>query len=185
MNLLALSRAALAAAAVPVASVTSADLSRPTPCGSWSLAELLGHMVAHNLGWAASAAGTPVGVAVWDSVSYPASDFAASASAVTAAFAASVDPMEVYGYGRLRLSTALRMHIVDYVIHGWDVAASLGLPFTVDTGLAEDAYQIMLEFPDGPRPSKAFGVKVPVPSSAPVLDQFLGYLGRDPEWRPT
>ena len=186
MDLLALSRSALSAASVPVAAVSSSDLSRPTPCGTWPLSDLVGHMVAHNLGWSASASGAPVDGSVWDSLSYPVSSFASSCSSVSDAFAAcTLDRLDVYGYGRISLETALRMHIVDYVIHGWDVAASLGIPFAISSDLAASAYEIMLSFPDGPRPNKAFGVKVPVPASASTMDQFLGYVGRDPSWRAT
>ena len=185
MNLRSLSRQALDAAAVPVAAVSTSDLSAPTPCGSWDLASLLGHMVAHNLGWAASALGTPVGAAVWDSVEYSDS-FAASAASVSDAFAScTLDRLDVYGYGSISLNTALRMHIVDYVIHGWDVAASLGVPYAVDPALVSSAYEIMLGFPDMPRPNRAFGLKVPVPAAAPALDHLLGYVGRDPGWRAT
>jgi uncharacterized protein (TIGR03086 family) len=143
-------------------------------------------MVAHNLGWAASAIGTPVGASVWDSLSHPALEFPSSCAAVSDAFeGCTLDRLDVYSYGQISLSTALRMHIVDYVIHGWDVAAALGVPFEVSSDLASAAYEIMLGFPDGPRPNKAFGVKVSVSSSASALDQFLGYVGRDPAWRAT
>jgi uncharacterized protein (TIGR03086 family) len=180
-----LSRRALDAAAVPVAAVSSSDLSRPTPCADWDLASLIGHMIAHNRGWAASAVGAPAGASVWDSVEY--SDaFDTSAFEVSEAFSAcTLNRLDVYGYGSISLNTALRMHIVDYVIHGWDVAAALGLPYSVDPALASSAYDIMRSFPDNPRPNKAFGVKVSVASSASTLDQLLGYVGRDPAWRAT
>jgi hypothetical protein len=74
-------------------------------------------MVAHNRGWTLAASGQPADGSVWDDLSLPLSDFAASSSAVTAAFAAySLERLDVYGYGQLSLSTALRMYIVDYVI---------------------------------------------------------------------
>lgn len=186
MDLLALSRAALVAASGPVSAVSTSDMSRPTPCGSWDLASLVGHMVAHNRGWVRAAAGEPADGSVWDSLSEPPSAFPASCAAVSEAFAAcTLDRLDVYAYGQLSLSTALRMHIVDYVIHGWDVATSLGAPFEVSPDLAAAAYEIMLAFPDGPRPNKAFGVKVPVPPTATVMDKFLGYVGRDPAWKPS
>src|SRR5262249_6450878 len=107
MNLLPLSRSALSAAAVPVAAVSTSDLSRPTPCGTWDLSSLISHMIAHNRGWTASALGGPAGAEVWDSVAYSDS-FDASASEVSAAFeSCALERLDVYGYGSIPLSTAL------------------------------------------------------------------------------
>jgi uncharacterized protein (TIGR03086 family) len=182
-------RRVLTATAEIVAAVTPDRLDGPSPCGDWTLRELLGHMVASNEGFAASAAGKAVGAEVWDRLSYDGEPFEAyqeSAEAVSAAFEGA-DPevrLDVFGYGKLPLSTCLGMHIVDFVVHGWDVARSIGWAGEIDPELVAAADEIMRAFPDGPRPSAAFGVKVPVPDDASRLDKLMGFLGRDPGWTP-
>jgi uncharacterized protein (TIGR03086 family) len=169
-----------------VAAVRPEQLDGPTPCGAWTLRQLLGHMVGHNVGWAAAAAGDPVGAEAWDrlDVTDPAAEYDAAAAAVAAAFAApAADPIEVYGYGTLPLSTGMAMHIVDYVVHGWDVARSIGYRWHYDEELVDAAYRIMLRFPTS-RPNKAFDVIVPVADDAPVTDKLMAYVGRDPQWSP-
>ncbi len=34
------------------------------------------------------------------------------------------------------------------------------------------------------RPSGQYGARVPVPDDADVADRMLGFIGRDPAWRP-
>ena len=56
--------------------------------------------------------------------------YRSSAPGVIEAFAQPRLPekIEVYGYGTLPMRTVLGMHIVDYVVHGWDVARAIGSP---------------------------------------------------------
>ncbi|NUS56964.1 MAG: TIGR03086 family protein [Streptomycetaceae bacterium] len=184
MDRFALDRRALAYAGDIVAQVRPEHLGNPTPCGSWTVAELVAHMTAHNVGFAAAASGHPVGGEIWDLVTaetLPA--YAESAALVTAAWESPDLPekMEVFGFGTVPARTALSMHIVDFTIHGWDVGVSIGVPVAADADLVRDAYAIMREFPVN-RPNKAFGLMFPVPDDAPEFDRFLGYVGRDPSW---
>lgn len=186
MDRAAISARILTATGEIVAAVRPEQLDGPTPCGPWTLRQLLGHMIGHNIGWAAAANGDPVGAPAWDrlDVTDPSVEYEASAQAVAAAFAEPrADPIEVYGYGTLPLSTGMGMHIVDYVVHGWDVARSIGYPWDYDEELVEAAYRIMLRFPTN-RPSKAFDVMVPIADDAPVTDKLMAYVGRDPQWTP-
>ncbi len=186
MDRFALDRRALAWSCEVIAQVTPDQLDNPTPCGAWTLRELLGHMTAHNRGFAAGLRGTPVGGEVWDSLALD-DDFQAayvtSADELNAAFAADElpDEIDVHGYGMKRIPIVLGMHIIDFAVHGWDVARSAGLPLVPDDELSEAAYEIMLGFP-GRRPNKAFGVIVPVPDDAPIADRLMGFVGRDPQW---
>jgi len=187
-GLLAIDRRVLAATAEIVAAVRPDQLAGPTPCAGWSLRDLLGHMIVSNLGFAAAADGAPVGGEVWDSVEAPDDVFSGyleSAAAVSAAFTrAEPDvPVPVFGYGTFALATALRMHIVDFVIHGWDVARAIGWRWRYDPELVEVAYPIMLGF-QGPRPNKAFGMIHEVPADASSTDRLMGFVGRDPDWTP-
>lgn len=187
-GLLAIDRRVLAATAEIVAAVHPEQLTGPTPCAGWSLRDLLGHMIVSNLGFAAAADGAPVGGEVWDSVEAPDDVFSGyleSAAAVSAAFTrADPDvPVPVFGYGTFPLTTALRMHVVDFVVHGWDVARAIGWRWRYDPELVEVAYPIMLGF-RGPRPNKAFDVIREVPDDAPTTDRLMGFVGRDPRWTP-
>jgi hypothetical protein len=42
----------------------------------------------------------------------------------------------------------------------------------------------MIPYEDAMRGSGQYGPRVPVPDDAPVQDRMLGFIGRDPNWRP-
>ncbi|RKE10269.1 uncharacterized protein (TIGR03086 family) [Catellatospora citrea] len=187
MDLRDLDRRALAAAAAAVNRVKRADLARPSPCGDWTLGQLLGHMIGHNRGFAAAAAGKPTDPSVWDDLTPPTDPrraFADSVTLVTKAFSAKTlldRKIEVYGYGTFTAPTVLGMHFVDFLVHAWDVAKSTGADATLDPDLSASAMTIALRWPTG-RPSKAFGVMVEPAADAPPGDRLVAYLGRSPGW---
>ncbi|MFC8721703.1 maleylpyruvate isomerase family mycothiol-dependent enzyme, partial [Kitasatospora sp. NPDC057198] len=81
---------ALRAARSLVDRVGADQLDRPTPCGSWTLGQLLAHMTGQNHGFAAAARGDGRDLAHWADRPVgddPAGVFAASAAEVAAAFA--------------------------------------------------------------------------------------------------
>ena len=80
---------------------------------------------------------------------------------------------------------AIGFHFIDYVVHAWDVARCLGLPFELDSDLAGDALRIALAVPDGDyrlRPGAAFRPGLPAPGNPAPLDRILTALGRSPDW---
>lgn len=175
-----------------VADVTPDQLDRPTPCAEWNLGELLRHMVAHNNGFAAAARGLPAAPAVWDGdqlAADPATAFAASAARVTEAFGAAdlLDGrMEVHGYGVLPARTALGMHLIDYLAHGWDVARAIGQHPRLDEEACLATLRIAAGWPVGSPaiwgPGAPFAPPVDVPPDAPADHRVLGLLGRSPHW---
>jgi uncharacterized protein (TIGR03086 family) len=187
MDLRDLDRRALAASAAAVNRVKRADLSRPTPCGDWTVGQLIGHMIGHNRGFAAAAAGRPTIPAVWDDLTPPADPrraYAESVALVTKAFGAKTlldRKIEVYGYGTFTAPTVLGMHFVDYLVHTWDVAVAIGADTTLDPELSTAAMKIALRWPTD-RPSKAFGVMVEPDPDATPGDRLIAYLGRSPSW---
>lgn len=82
---------------------------------------------------------------------------------------------------------AVGFHLVDYLAHGWDVAATLGVPWSPPPDALAVALPIAREVPDDASrtlPGAAFGPGIPVPPDAPPEIEFLGRLGRSAAWRP-
>jgi uncharacterized protein (TIGR03086 family) len=185
-----LDRRALAATGAVIAGVTVAHLDLPTPCAGWTLGDLLRHMVGHNHGFAAAGRGRPE-VALWDGVPLgdePAAAYERSAADVTASFSATdflERTVDVHGYGIFPGSVAIRMHFVDFLVHGWDVAKSIGADTTLDEGLSLAGLRIASRWPETAwGPTGPFRSRVPVPDDAPAGERLVGFLGRSPKWTP-
>ncbi|MEU9833299.1 TIGR03086 family metal-binding protein [Streptosporangium sp. NPDC048047] len=189
-------RRAVRASVDVVAGASAADLGRPTPCEGWTLADLLAHMTAQHHGFAAAAEGRGADPEVWrvrpagaDAVSA----YAEAAERVTAAFAADGVPDRAFALAEFGAKAvfpapqAIGFHFIDYLVHGWDVARSLDLPFAPDADLVEAAWPIALAVPDGEgrlAPGSAFRPGLAVPADASRFEVILGMLGRSPDWRP-
>src|SRR5207248_7081929 len=116
--------------------VTPADLARPTPCAAWTLYGLLAHMATQHHGFAAASTGDD-GLAPWRLLPLgtdPAATYREAAAEVLAAFRTEgvLDrefPLpEISARLRFPAAQAISFHFIDYVVHSWDVAATLGLP---------------------------------------------------------
>jgi uncharacterized protein (TIGR03086 family) len=179
-----LDRRALAATGQVIAAVTPADLDRPTPCAQWSLARLLEHLVNENRGYAASTMGAPAIVSIWYSANLspdPHRAYEDSAARVTDAFAApGVDSFEVREFGYFPTPVAIGMHFVDVLVHGWDVAVSIGQPYRPDDESAAAALAIASSWPRTAPRRREFARRVAVPAAAPDFTRLLGLLGRSP-----
>jgi uncharacterized protein (TIGR03086 family) len=171
-----------------VAQIRPEQLTWPTPCADWILYGLLRHLVSENLGFAAATtAGTDSSEVDWNAGRLgldPIADYERAAEAHLAAFVPDhvLDrDMRIGVFGVVPGSIAIAMHLVDTVVHGWDVAKTIGVPYTPDEHLAGTALQIMKQFP-GDRPSPAFDVQVEPGANATELDKLVAYVGRRPDW---
>ncbi|MFE5217821.1 MULTISPECIES: TIGR03086 family metal-binding protein [unclassified Streptomyces] len=74
----------------------------------------------------------------------------------------------------------------ELVIHGWDLARALGLPYDPDPDALASAHGFLraAAADDPSRGGGIFGPVVPVPADAPLLDRAVGLSGRDPGWQP-
>jgi uncharacterized protein (TIGR03086 family) len=178
---------AVRASMTVVAQVSTADLSAPTPCDQWDLRHLLAHMTAQHRGFAAAARGRGDDREIWvpRPIPNPVPAYAAAAESVISAFA---EP-DVLDRGFLLPEISARpvpghlavgFHLVDYVAHGWDVAATIGVPYEIPEDVLAAALPIAEAVPDGESrlaPGAAFAPRVPDPGG-PALDRFLALLGR-------
>ncbi|XVQ11074.1 TIGR03086 family metal-binding protein [Spirillospora sp. CA-255316] len=189
-----LDRRAVLATVDVVARATPADLSRPTPCADWTLGDLLAHMAAQHHGFAASARGEGADLGAWEVRPLgdePVKAYAAAADAVVSAFAeagaAGRDfALPEFGEGvTVPAERAMGFHFVDYVVHGWDVARALDLPYELEPDLVEAARPIALAVPDGDfrlEPGAAFAPALRGAGDPAPLEEILLALGRSPSW---
>jgi len=82
---------------------------------------------------------------------------------------------------------AIGFHFVDYVVHGWDVARTIGAPFQPRADVVAAALPLALAVPDGTARAAlggAFGAALAAADAASDLDRILSHLGRSPAWAP-
>jgi uncharacterized protein (TIGR03086 family) len=175
-----------------VARVTDDDLVGPTPCRAWTLYGLLAHMATQHYGFAAASRGDG-DEALWKLRSLgddPVKAYIASAEHVLAAFAEDgvVDrmfPLPEFTTAQMFPGhQAISFHFIDYVVHSWDVAKTLGTTVTFTPEVLDAALDVARIVPTGaPRltPCAAFAPDIPW-SGNDRLDQVVALLGRSPNW---
>lgn len=201
MDIVQLDRAAVLESVRIVRSAGPGDWDRPSPCSDWTLRRLVEHMGAQHHGFAAAARGQGAGAAVWRTRSYgddPAARYREAADAVLDAFA---EPgvlerrfalPEIDAAATFAASTAIGFHFIDYVVHSWDAAASLGLRTAFPPAVVEAALPIALRVPGGEarvRPGASFRPALPAGGAAgsgspDAFRLVLSALGRSPDWSP-
>jgi uncharacterized protein (TIGR03086 family) len=73
----------------------------------------------------------------------------------------------------------------EVVLHGWDLAAATGQPYSVEPAQLEAVYGFVRSSA-GQNPAGTpglFGPPILVPDDAPLLDRVVGLAGRQPGWR--
>jgi uncharacterized protein (TIGR03086 family) len=184
--------AAVRATVAVVAKISADDLGRPTPCAEWDLGALLAHMAGQHYGFAAAAAGQGGDPAVWRPVQLGADfvrGYAAAADAVVDAFR--VEGVLDRPFELPEISTerpfpgrvAIGFHLVDYVVHGWDVATAIGADWDLPDEVVAVALPLARAVPGGAAravPGAAFAPALPVASAAAPMQEILSLLGRAP-----
>ncbi|CAL9629536.1 hypothetical protein SUDANB176_06046 [Streptomyces sp. enrichment culture] len=170
------------------------DWDRPTPCAGWTLRRLVAHMAGQHHGFAAAAAGRGGDLAVWRPAGLggdPRAVHRAAADSVLTAFSRpdvltrEFDLPEISTTTRFPATIAIGFHFLDYVVHGWDVARTLGTRPDLDEETLEAALAFALRVPDDERrlgPDPLFRPALPAPAGAGSLDLVLTALGRSPDW---
>ncbi len=175
--------------------VDPTDLDRPTPCAGWDLRRLLAHMIGQNHGFADAAerdvgaeafADRPVGGDIDGGLR---ESWAVSADRVTHALHAAVAAdrtvvlAEFSATQRFPAAQVLGMHLLDSVVHAWDVATALALPCRPDDELVAATLGVAELVPNDEfrdRPGAAFARALPVPPDDDPWSRALRLLGRHP-----
>jgi uncharacterized protein (TIGR03086 family) len=166
------------------------DAERPTPCAGWKLGQLMAHLTSQQVGFAAAARGAGADLMVWGPTDLgyrQAAEDALAAFAEPGAAERRFDLPEIRSGGGFPAPMAVSFHLIDNVVHAWDLAVTLGRPVPVPDELARAALPIAEAVPTGAsrqQPGAAFAPGLPVPDGASPLERILLLLGRDPAWRP-
>jgi uncharacterized protein (TIGR03086 family) len=160
-----------------------------TPCADYPVADLIEHVVGAAVLFASAAEhGTATGCEerVTDRP-----DWVAEAGRRLAALGAAWSGPSAWGgtarLGDLELPNTVWGHIAltELVVHGWDLAVAVGLPFELPEPTLLACWEHVSEFiADAPLP-ELWGPPRTVPGNAPLLDRIVATTGRDPHWSPT
>lgn len=158
------------------------DWQAPSPVPGWTARDVVGHLVEWFPNFlAAGGIVLPPGP---DVAADPVLAWQHQAGVVQDLIEARGDESFTHPYaGTHRLADAAdRFYTADVFMHTWDLARATGQ----EPGLDEDQAAAMLEamrpIEDMLRSSGQYGAPVPVATDAPVVDQLMGFVGRDPDW---
>lgn len=160
-----------------IASVAPGQEHLPTPCTDFDVARVVDHLV----GWASSFAlrlnGGPVTGDPNDfrAGATPATEFHQAGQAILAAYREGGEESQKLPIGIL---------IMEFLVHGWDLATATGSPVTfrpdaADLALATGKQMLAPEYRGA---GKTFGDEVEVSDAAGPVDRLVAFLGRDPGW---
>ncbi|MFG2648317.1 TIGR03086 family metal-binding protein [Streptomyces sp. NPDC048436] len=167
-----------------------ADWNRPSTCAGWTLRDLVAHMTAQHHGFAAAARGAGADRTYWigpDLGRDPFRIYEESVRHVLAAFAE--EGVTERGFtlpelgGTFTGRLAVGFHLLDYAVHSWDVATTLGIGLDLPRPVVDAALEVARRVPKDPEhrgPGAAFAPVLPTPEEASPLDEMLALLGRSP-----
>lgn len=171
----------------PLVEATRSDqLTNPTPCSKWTVADLLNHFVGGGHMFAASLRGTPLDIEGEpgdllgdDHVAAYQSSIADFRDAVVQL--GSLEQPAVLPIGTVPAEVALRIAAGDLVVHGWDLATATGQTFAPSDELVSDIdgfYRVAIsgELRDG----DTFASEIELPADAGPLDRLVAFAGRQP-----
>jgi uncharacterized protein (TIGR03086 family) len=184
-----------------VSQIGDAALRAPTPCAEFALTDLLRHVDEFAVALAAAArkepapAGTPGAApaapalgADWRTRIPEHLDALVDAWRDPAAF----EGTTTAGGLELPAAVAAGVALEELVVHGWDVARTIGAPFTCDDTALEAVAGLLQQFnpppPDGEAGAggaggnAAYAPPRDVGTARPMLTRVIALSGRDPDW---
>lgn len=166
-------------------------LSNPTPCADFDVHRLLNHIIGGASGLAMAVAGqgdmdpkaSPpdfVTEAGGDASTPMKNAVEMARSAWTAEGALEQESVPV-GAG-MPAKMALRIALLEAVVHGWDLAKATDQAYEIPDQLAEPMLSGLIQaFGNAPRePGGFFGPAVAVPDDASAADKLIAFTGRTP-----
>ena len=169
--------------------VEAASWHRATPCAGWDVAALVAHMTGQNNGFARALkhgdadrqAYAPHAVAVDElPAAWAASVTTLGAATDQAELDRSVRLIEVRPEAALPAAAVVRIHLLDTVVHTWDLATSIALDYRPADDVLDVVEAVTQQIPTGPtREGATAAFAPPIPSEMPDRwARVLALLGR-------
>jgi uncharacterized protein (TIGR03086 family) len=171
-----------------LANISASQLALASPCASWTVRDVVNHVVGNNFWFEALARDgvapdRPNNAAPDETGSNYVERFREGSAGAVSAFASAMDKTLDLGFAQMPGSVFVLMASADQFVHGWDLAKATGQEADLTPDLAADFlsfYQqaIAAEFrgPDGAAP---FGPIVTTDKTDPVA-QLIAFSGRNP-----
>jgi uncharacterized protein (TIGR03086 family) len=164
------------------------DAALPTPCASWDVRALIGHVLLDVERFTATARDEP-----WEDHETGVDDgrwtesYRRAADGLRAAWEreGALDRTVKSPSGEVPVTWSIGLQIADLVVHAWDLAKATGQSTALDPELGEMALDwgrrnLRPEFRGAEGSGKSFGPEVRVPDDAPVYDRLAAFFGRTP-----
>lgn len=179
-DLLRLDAVALALIGHDVALIPDAAMANPTPCAGWTVTDLLHHMNERH-GAVAQTVLPPL-----EGNGDPRDDFARIAARWVTALDQTGETVNMPRRGPVSTEWVLGVHVVDMLVHRWDLARALGTTPVVPARLAQIALPLARAntAPGSPLngPGGVYDPPLAEDPARPALDNIVALLGRDPRW---
>ena len=171
----------------PILAAGSAQLGSSTPCTEWTVQSLINHAISvQQFAQDVLGPGT-ADSSIMGKVDHPlpAGGAEAALNAITDQVLATLKSIKLEDtvetpFGSMPGGQFIMVPITDMIIHTWDLAKATGQNTTLDRGLAELGYNVVVGVAPGGRERGAFGPEVIVPDTASFQDRMLGMSGRTP-----
>jgi uncharacterized protein (TIGR03086 family) len=164
------------------------DWDAPAPVEGWTARDVVRHLVEWFPGFLAGGAGVqlPAGPCVDND---PVGAWTNQFDAVQALLDDPATVAKVLSnphIGEVPLPEAIdRFYVADVFMHTWDLARATGQDVRLDAARCAELLAGMEPIEEMMRGSGQYGPRVPVPVDADPQTAMLGFIGRDPEWKPS
>lgn len=174
-----------------VRQVRPEQLTDETPDDEWSVRDLLNHIM-YEISWVPDMVSSRTIAEVGDA--YEGDLLAASNDDIMAAWELAADRAESavdscdpqatahLSYMDTTADTYLQLTGGDILVHGWDLAKAIGVPYTMDEQVAEQMWQGVKD--QDMSGGNLFKPELSYKESDSAQDKIIAKFGRDKNWQP-
>lgn len=163
---------ALDQAGALLAQVADEDLTRPTPCGEWSVSRLVDHLVA--------APGRFEQMLQGQQPDWSAEPAQVGDDRQAAFWAAKDSLLRTWEQQDESAAADADWQTAEFAVHTWDLARGLGRPTAdLDPEVAERGLAFMRANLTADNRGEAFGAERPAPPDASAYDRLAAFAGRE------